>query len=552
MALTAQELQTARDWINRELGGTRDASGTYTNTGNTWSFNGDFDPNRLGSVDAGLLFGSGRRLGLSDTDLAQVFGTSSDTVSQAAERVGQVGIDMGGALFAADTASGFYDRPAPTAASVTTTPADNSLFGATSVPTNPTGAFVGPLPDDGSVPGAGLPTATLGGTTTQAPAAGTPPGAAPGSATGPGATPAGGGRVPGTGTAPGGPTGAGAGSGYTPQTTSNSSSTSISTSLSDTITVPGADAAQAGDIAPASVTQAPNVVATPATASLWNVDPNQTVQGQIANIIDADSPLMQRAETRAAQQANARGLLNSSMAVQAGQAALYDAALPIAQQDADTFARASQFNATAQTDVSKFNADAMLRAGIVNQEQANSMTQFAASEANRMAMFELNNDTDVAKFNASESNAMKKLGLDSQTKLGLAQIEANYKTLMQTSASAADVYKSLLAQMGSVLANPDLDAGAKAAALQNLVGAMNASLGVIGQIANMNLPELDFSDLPDTTAPTGAQPNAAQQQQQTGSGWQPGDVGSGGGPGNPSSSPSANSSSTPSAADGPF
>lgn len=87
----------------------------------------------------------------------------------------------------------------------------------------------------------------------------------------------------------------------------------------------------------------------------WDVSPNQTVQTQLEQIIAADSPLMQQARARALQAANERGLLNSSMAVTAGQSALYDAAMPIAQQDASTYADAGRFNADASNTFSRDN-----------------------------------------------------------------------------------------------------------------------------------------------------------------------------------------------------
>lgn len=98
--------------------------------------------------------------------------------------------------------------------------------------------------------------------------------------------------------------------------------------------------------------------ASQATTTNWNVNPNQTVQGQVKGIIDADSPLMQQASTKAMQQTNARGLLNTSLGVQAGQAALYDAAMPMAQQDAGTYADAARTNAGEANTTSRFNADA--------------------------------------------------------------------------------------------------------------------------------------------------------------------------------------------------
>ena len=69
------------------------------------------------------------------------------------------------------------------------------------------------------------------------------------------------------------------------------------------------------------------------------LDPNATVAGQMKKIMDSGSPLLQRAKTNAAKAANNRGLLNSSMAVQAGEEAALSTALPIAQQDASTYAQ---------------------------------------------------------------------------------------------------------------------------------------------------------------------------------------------------------------------
>ena len=87
----------------------------------------------------------------------------------------------------------------------------------------------------------------------------------------------------------------------------------------------------------------------------WDVAQNQTVANQISQIISADSPLMQQARMRAMQSANASGLLNSTMAASAGESALYDAAMPIAQQDASTYASAAQFNADASNTFSRDN-----------------------------------------------------------------------------------------------------------------------------------------------------------------------------------------------------
>jgi len=81
-----------------------------------------------------------------------------------------------------------------------------------------------------------------------------------------------------------------------------------------------------------------------AKPSMGGVTSDQTVQGQMTGLMNSENPLMQRAMTRASAAANKRGLLNSSMGVQAGQEAALTAALPIAQADAATNAKQAQLN----------------------------------------------------------------------------------------------------------------------------------------------------------------------------------------------------------------
>ena len=78
-----------------------------------------------------------------------------------------------------------------------------------------------------------------------------------------------------------------------------------------------------------------------------NVNNNMTVQGQMSGLLADNSKYMQQARHRANLASAQKGLLNSSMAVQAGEQAAIASALPIAQQDAQTNFNAAQFNANA-------------------------------------------------------------------------------------------------------------------------------------------------------------------------------------------------------------
>jgi uncharacterized protein (TIGR02217 family) len=87
-----------------------------------------------------------------------------------------------------------------------------------------------------------------------------------------------------------------------------------------------------------------------AQAGLATVDLNAlskpvgtTTSEQLSGILNQNGALMQQAATMGNQQSNARGLLNSSMGIQAAQGAVLSAATPIAQADAATYGAAAGF-----------------------------------------------------------------------------------------------------------------------------------------------------------------------------------------------------------------
>lgn len=65
------------------------------------------------------------------------------------------------------------------------------------------------------------------------------------------------------------------------------------------------------------------------------IDPtNDTVEGRTAELLKSGNPLLEQAKTNALQSANARGLLNSSIGVEAGEQAVLNQAENIATKDA--------------------------------------------------------------------------------------------------------------------------------------------------------------------------------------------------------------------------
>lgn len=83
------------------------------------------------------------------------------------------------------------------------------------------------------------------------------------------------------------------------------------------------------------------------SAGLWTPEDDSVASG-VAKITSQNSPLMQQAQTQAAQTSNRRGLLNSSMATGEAQRSVLNAAIPIASQDAQQTSQKNIYNQTFQ------------------------------------------------------------------------------------------------------------------------------------------------------------------------------------------------------------
>lgn len=245
-------------------------------------------------------------------------------------------------------------------------------------------------------------------------------------------------------------------------------------------------------------------------ATDWQVTPNQTVQGQLSSVLDSNSPLLTKARADTAQAANARGLLNSSMAAGAGEAAVLDKALQIATPDAQVNAQAGQFNANAKNaeaaqNQQATNTAAQFAAGAANNANATNAaaTNAAVSETAKMqlqaglanqqqafqsAMTQYDTSFKAALANADATNKSLLTQLDGAIKTNLATIEAQFKTQMQTSQSAAAMYSETIKSIGQIMQDQNLDAGAKQNAIDQQMAALQNSLKL--QAAITNIPGL--------------------------------------------------------------
>lgn len=188
---------------------------------------------------------------------------------------------------------------------------------------------------------------------------------------------------------------------------------------------------------------------------------NETVQGQIKGLINEKSPFIQQAETGAKQEANARGLINSSMAVTAGQDAAYRAALPIANADAQTYKSAGDINFGTQAQAGQARLGTALQEGM------------------------------QARLNNNQYNldvAMQQL--KGQQAKDLAQLDANYKVAMQSSDSAARLFTQSSSDIAKILADPNIPAENKQSQVDHQIQLLRSGLAIVGGIGNMRLEDL--------------------------------------------------------------
>lgn len=246
---------------------------------------------------------------------------------------------------------------------------------------------------------------------------------------------------------------------------------------------------------PAQATSAPTS-STGYTPEAFTVTPKQTVAGQVKEILDAGSPLLEQAQAKARQAANARGLINSTTAVTAGNRALYDVAMPIATADAATYERAATNTTGAKNTAAAFGAGAENTASLqdaqletqTNQFNAgatNTSLQSAANASNTVAINKLNNESQQ-KLQAMVNDAnLRNIMEQGKIQERLTEIGNKNKLALQNSASAAQVYNQFMANLGAIMGSPDFDYDWKMAASNNLVEGLNASLETMSVISGI-------------------------------------------------------------------
>ena len=232
------------------------------------------------------------------------------------------------------------------------------------------------------------------------------------------------------------------------------------------------------------------------TSGLDYVDEDKsTVRGQLNSLLAEDSPYITQARLSGEKESASKGMLNSSMAAGNSQAAAISAAVPIAAQDASTYAAAQGKQQAGDIAQAQSQADGIV-SGYLSEQKAN----VAAKDA------QIANAFTAAMQGASESNTVLLNDMQNSHNTFLQEMINEQNLLLQRENTSADTAKLVSTQASTIMQNyqisvenmltdPDfLDLGADAVnnAINNVQTLAKNTLKFVGSTAGVDLG--DFVD----------------------------------------------------------
>lgn len=209
-------------------------------------------------------------------------------------------------------------------------------------------------------------------------------------------------------------------------------------------------------------------------------DKDASVRNQITGLLSAGSPLLTQARTGAAQAANARGLLNSSIAAGAGEEAALRVALPIASQDASQIhaenLAGQSFRYTGALQGSQIAANAALQDGSIASQERLSAAAIAANAA-----LQTLDATSRERINANDIIGRQRL----QDSLAATNVTASDRNNAQTALlTAQGNYANTIASLNS---NAQMPSAERAAQMESAFQFLRASQNVIEQLYSIRV-----------------------------------------------------------------
>lgn len=150
-----------------------------------------------------------------------------------------------------------------------------------------------------------------------------------------------------------------------------------------------------------------------AEAVTRELDPNtDTVKGQLTGLLAEDSDYIKHAEQKGISYANSRGLLNSSIAGGTARAAAYDAALPIAQQDASLYATQGLANQDALNTAELTNAAAKNKGALQDTVSETTIKGQGLQNKGALDVQAAQDAAAMERLNVAEEGSKERLGME--------------------------------------------------------------------------------------------------------------------------------------------
>lgn len=239
-------------------------------------------------------------------------------------------------------------------------------------------------------------------------------------------------------------------------------------------------------IGPTTQAPDPNVVASAfqAEAEQRQVTPDQLVQSQITSILDGNNPYIKQAEQKAMEYANSRGVLNSSIAANAGRSAAIEAALPIAQQDAGVFERMTTDNQSAQNVMNQQNAQAQnaLLEQYTGSQQQQELSNLQADLASKAA--EQENQLSLQRMQADATIRENLAAVEQSHAVELETLRNEYNILKNQDTVIGTIYDGALRSISGVADDPNMSAEAVTERTNLIVNNLKQALDYVTAVNN--------------------------------------------------------------------
>jgi len=274
-------------------------------------------------------------------------------------------------------------------------------------------------------------------------------------------------------------------------------------------------------------------------------DESKGVAGRVNQLTSTANPLFVAAGTKAKQQSAARGLLNSTQAVQAGQQAVIETATPIASADATLYQQQQLANQQAQNDAAARNASNRMNVGMLGFQTQENARQFDASLGQRQQEFATQSGQTQQQIDAQKEQFAQTLGMsvkdlelkrdqlsesqrqflasldqqksqlaqqqrqfeatqlqqtvmakmDAETRTKLAQIDADSRQAVQGSSNIAGAWGTMMQSINAIQNNANLEEGTKSVLIQNTINSFQSFANFWQKTSGV-----DVSDLLNLTA----------------------------------------------------